>query len=208
MSLESELYQVFQKSAKAAKKPKIVKASAPVTVPVSAKVVFTYYDPRSEAVGATLQVRATKAKWYVWRRGEWSLKTEQEALQLIANAQAGHERHMAEAAKLYRVRDFVNRCRAIRLRDQARAERDALLGSIEESALRMTLKAQSLDERMTINDEKERLEEEIYDAFAYADYEEFENYEDVHDVVEFPELPDAWRIVAANPTQSQFNLKF
>jgi hypothetical protein len=210
MSLESELYQVFQKSAKVAKKPKIVKAPVPVTVPASAKIVFTYYDPRSEgSVSPTLQVRATKARWYVWRRVEWGATTEQEARQLIAHAQAEHERHMAEAAKLYRVQDFVNRCRAVRFKNQAKAERDALLDSVEEAALRMTLKARTLDERIKISDEKEKLEEEIYYAYACAeyDYEEFEGLSDIHDAIEFPELPDAWRIAAANPNQSQYTLK-
>ena len=203
MSLESELYQVFQKSTKAAKKPEILKAPAPVTPPVSARVTFSFYNPDKSGPDLILQVRETKARVYVWRNGKWSIKSPEETADLVIYAKAQQKRLEEAAAQLRKIQDFVAGCRAIRLRNQAKEERDSLLASIEEIALRGIVKAKTLEERMKINDEKESMEDEIFDAFAYADFED----EGVPQAIEFPQLPDAWRLLSANPSKSQYALK-
>lgn len=202
MDYAEELYKYFMEAneAEAEPEPKEVK------VPASARTVFVWRDPkRKMSEDVTLEVRATKARWFVWRFGAWKVVTESEARAIIKDGEAAKERRLAEMARAWKVKEFVSHCRSVRNKRQAQIDRDALLASIEEAALRMTLKAKTLEERMAINDEKERLEREVHEVYGDIDFEDewldFSDYE-------APELPEAWRIVAANPSRAQYNLKF
>jgi hypothetical protein len=197
MSYADELYKYYTEAKEVSEEPEVVK------VPASAKLIYTYYDPRSTG-GATIMVRATKARWFVWRFGVWAVKTESEARAVIAWAEADKERRLAEIARIWKVRDYVDRLRSVRIKKKAKADRDALLASIEEAALRMTIKAATLTERMAINDEKERLEQEVYEAYSNLDLDD-----DGIDLTgyETPELPESWRIIAANPSKNQYNFE-
>jgi len=178
-----------------------------VKLPATAKLVFAYYDPRIlHGNGLALHVRRTKARVYVWRNGLWAIMSAKEANALIAEAKAAQRRHQEEADTEREKQAFIDKLLAMRAKQQASERRDALLASVEEAALRLTLKARTLDERIKINHEKERLEEEIRDGFrASCDDDE----DDCCDYREYSfefELPEAWNIISPNPDHNQLNL--
>jgi hypothetical protein len=105
---------------------------------------------------------------------------------------------------LWKAQDFTDRLRSMRIRKGAKARRDDLLASIDEAAFRMTLKAKTLEERMRIEDERAALTEQVYEAFYGADDE---GDGEPHFDFEEPDLPDAWVIMAANPSKDQLNFK-
>lgn len=182
---------------KAKKEPKKIQP------PQSARLVKSYYNPLGKGNNLILMVKSTKARIYVWRAGVWTIETPEEAHRLMGSAQLEQDRRTAEAQRIWRAQAFVDRMRWTRLRREATTRRDELLASIEEAALRMTIKARTLEERMRINDEKEALEDQIREAFYGSDEddEEFVSFDE-------PEIPDAWIIMSANPSSSQGNFKF
>lgn len=189
-----------------------------IKVPASARIVFSYYDPRIlHGNSLTLRVSKTKARVYVWR-GAWSVMPADEADALIAEAEAAQAQHSKEAEAARKEEEFVQSLLTVYARQEAIARRDALLASIDEAALRLTLKAKTLGERMAINDEKERLEEEVrYEFYGISGEEEFDAGEDEDededevDANEYSrmgdiELPESWIILSPNPDHNQLNL--
>lgn len=203
MSYADELCRLYNEEQNKVEDPK------EVVPPRRAYSVFVYRDPQltypKDVVVEVMLNKATKtseAQWFVWRFGAWAVRREEEAQAVIEWAKEERERKLAEAARSWKVQNYVDHCRSIRNKRQAKADRDALLDSIEEAALRMTLKAKTLEERMAINDEKEQLEAEVYEAFpGLDDGDDSESYK-----YEYPDIPEAWIIIAANPSKSQYNL--
>jgi hypothetical protein len=161
--------------------------------PESAKFYYIHRSPHDHGK-VVFAVRATRARFYVRHSAAWEIKTAEEVEALIFLAEAANARYEANRAEIDRRWSFVERAHELMTEWAAERKRRAFIALVQAAHIRVALRSKTLEERLKLDDEKERLIDEMEAAIIEDD--------------DFPELPEDWRNIAANPDNRQFYFSF